>query len=393
MALRHPIFLVFLLSLTLLIPSFASAASPLAVAITPNTNVTVNSTIRIQASGGTGPYWITISNPSMVLYTPSKLDRNGRPSGLWSMNVVKSGQCAFTIRDAAGATATATLNAGSQLAQPPPAAPLTATLSNPSPYINEATTLNITGGTAPYKVTSPSPGVTIAAVSPTQWKVQSSLPGNFTLNIADLNTVHTASVSATAKDRIPDLNAFFRDGKTTIYTQWPNRPQQQVISTETLSLQIVGGKGPWSVQTNPQWLNITGPFGNVATAPYYQIVWTGTHFSSADIVVRDSRGYVKTYKVTSPAPLLLDVWPKNRMIKANETFLIIVRGGVGPFMIDWDQNTALTPWLKDMQHSDPGVLHTWGISGLKPGSYRFQVSDATSKITRFVAVIGLTVTP
>ena len=167
MALRHPIFLVFLLSLTLLIPSFASAASPLAVAITPNTNVTVNSTIRIQASGGTGPYWITISHPSMVLYTPSKLDRNGRPSGLWSMNVVKSGQCAFTIRDAAGATATATLNAGSQLAQPPPAAPLTATLSNPSPYINEATTLNITGGTAPYKVTSPSPGVTIAAVSPT----------------------------------------------------------------------------------------------------------------------------------------------------------------------------------------------------------------------------------
>ena len=373
-------------------PFIALAAAPLSVSLSPANTVAPNTIINVQASGGSAPYWITISNPAMVMYTPGKLDKNGRPSGLWSMTVIKPGQCTFTMRDATGATATATLTAAAQTAPPPSAAPLTASLTNPSPYINETTMLTVTGGTAPYKISSPSPGVSITAINQTQWNIQASLPGSFTVSIADLNSVHTTSISGTAKDRITDLSAIFRDGKSTIYSQWPDRTPQQISLSEILTLQITGGKGPWSVETNPAWLKSSGPLGN-STAPYYQLTWTGTHFTATDVVVRDSRGQVKVFKVTSPPPLLLDFWPKNRTIKTGETFLIIVRGGVGPFHIDWDQKTALAPLLKNMQHSDPGVLQTWSITGLQPGNYRFQVSDETAKVTRFSATIGLTVTP
>ena len=373
-------------------PFIALAAAPLSVSLSPANTVAPNTIINVQASGGSAPYWITISNPAMVMYTPGKLDKNGRPSGLWSMTVIKPGQCTFTMRDATGATATATLTAAAQTAPPASSAPLTASLTNPSPYINETTMLTVTGGTAPYKISSPSPGVSITAINQTQWNIQASLPGSFTVSIADLNSVHTTSISGTAKDRITDLSAIFRDGKSTIYSQWPDRTPQQISLSEILTLQITGGKGPWSVETNPAWLKSSGPLGN-STAPYYQLTWTGTHFTATDVVVRDSRGQVKVFKVTSPPPLLLDFWPKNRTIKTGETFLIIVRGGVGPFHIDWDQKTALAPLLKNMQHSDPGVLQTWSITGLQPGNYRFQVSDETAKVTRFLATIGLTVTP
>ena len=389
--LKSLIFLgIFLATFT---PFVSLAAAPLSVSLNPANSVAVNTIINVQASGGSAPYWIAISNPAMVMYTPGKSDKNGRPSGLWSMTVTKPGQCTFTMRDATGATSSVTLTATAQTSSPPPASPLTASLSNPSPYTNEATILTVTGGAAPYKVGSPSPGLTVTAINQTQWNIQAALPGSFTLNISDLNSVHTASITGTAKDRITDLNAFFRDGKSTIYSQWPDRTPQQISLSETLALQIAGGKGPWSVETNPSQFKVSGPLGNVSTAPYYQLTWTGTPFTSADVVVRDSRGQVKVFKVTSPPPLLLDFWPKDRTIKVGETFLIIVRGGVGPFHIDWDQKTALAPLLKKMQHSDPGVLHTWGISGLQPGNYRFQVSDETAKITRFTATIGLTVTP
>ena len=373
-------------------PFIALAAAPLSVSLSPANTVAPNTSINVQASGGSAPYWITISNPAMVMYTPGKLDKNGRPSGLWSMTVIKPGQCTFTMRDATGATATATLTAAAQTAPPASSAPLTASLTNPSPYINETTMLTVTGGTAPYKISSPSPGVSITAINQTQWNIQASLPGSFTVSIADLNSVHTTSISGTAKDRITDLSAIFRDGKSTIYSQWPDRTPQQISLSEILTLQITGGKGPWSVETNPAWLKSSGPLGN-STATYYQLTWTGTQFTTTDVVVRDSRGQVKVFKVTSPPPLLLDFWPKNRTIKTGETFLIIVRGGVGPFHIDWDQKTALAPLLKNMQHSDPGVLQTWSITGLQPGNYRFQVSDETAKVTRFSATIGLTVTP
>ena len=373
-------------------PFIALAAAPLSVSLSPANTVAPNTSINVQASGGSAPYWITISNPAMVMYTPGKLDKNGRPSGLWSMTVIKPGQCTFTMRDATGATATATLTAAAQTAPPASSAPLTASLTNPSPYINETTMLTVTGGTAPYKISSPSPGVSITAINQTQWNIQASLPGSFTVSIADLNSVHTTSISGTAKDRITDLSAIFRDGKSTIYSQWPDRTPQQISLSEILTLQITGGKGPWSVETNPAWLKSSGPLGN-STATYYQLTWTGTQFTATDVVVRDSRGQVKVFKVTSPPPLLLDFWPKNRTIKTGETFLIIVRGGVGPFHIDWDQKTALAPLLKNMQHSDPGVLQTWSITGLQPGNYRFQVSDETAKVTRFSATIGLTVTP
>jgi hypothetical protein len=392
MMLRLKSFISLAIFLAILNPMVSFAAAPLSVSLSPGNTVALNTTINVQASGGSAPYWITVSNPAMVLYTPGKLDKNGRPSGLWNMTVIKPGQCTFTMRDATGATATATLTATMQAAPPPTVAPLAASLTNPSPYINEVTTLKVTGGAAPYKVSSPSPGVSITAITQTQWNILASLPGSFTLNIADLNSVHTAAVSGTAKDRITDLAAFFRDGKSTIYSQWPDRTTQQISLNETLTLQITGGKGPWSVETNPAWLKSSGPLGN-STAPYYQLAWTGTSFTTTDVVVRDSRGQVKVFKVTSPPPLLLDFWPKNRTIKVGEAFLIIVRGGAGSFHIDWDQKTALAPLLKNMQHSDPGVLQTWSVTGLQPGNYRFQVSDETAKITRFFATIGLTVTP
>ena len=393
MLLRNSLLIFMVSALILLTPAFSAAAPPLSVSVSPNENVALNSNIKVQAVGGTAPYWITISNPGMVMYTPGKLDKNGRPNGLWSMTVIKPGQCTFTMRDATGATATATLTATVQTSSPPSTPPLTVTLSNPSPYINEATTLSVSGGIAPYKITSPSPGVTITGLNSAQWSIQASLPGGFTLNISDLNAVHTKSISGTAKDRISDLSAFFRDGKSVIYTQWPDRTPAQIGFSETLTLQITGGKGPWAVETNPAWLKVSGPLGNVNTAPYYQLSWAGNAFTSSDVVVRDSRGQVKIFKVTSPPQLLLDFWPKTRTIKTGETFLIIVRGGAAPFFIDWDQPSALTPHLKIMQHSDPSVLQTWGISGLKPGSYRFVISDESSKRTKFTATIGLTVTP
>ena len=393
MLLRNVLLVSMVFVLALLTPAFSVAASPLSVSISPNENVALNSNVKIQAVGGTAPYWITISNPGMVLYTPGKLDKNGRPNGLWSMTVIKPGQCSFTMRDATGATATAMLTVTGQTAPPSPAQQLTAVLSNPSPYINEATTLSVSGGIAPYKITSPSPGVTITALNSAQWSIQASLPGSFTLNISDLNAVHTKSIVGTAKDRVSDLSAFFRDGKSTIYTQWPDRTPEQISFSEMLTLQITGGKGPWAVQTNQAWLKVSGPLGNATTAPYYQLSWTGNPFTDTDVVVRDSRGQVKIFKVTSPAQLLLDFWPKTRTIKAGDTFLIIVRAGTAPFHIDWDQSTALSPYLKNMQHSDPTVMQTWGISGLKPGSYRFVISDESSKRTKFIATIGLTVTP
>ena len=149
MLLRNALWVSMVFVLTLLSPAFSVAASPLSVSISPNENVALNSNVNIQAVGGTAPYWITISNPGMVLYTPGKLDKNGRPNGLWNMTVIKPGQCNFTMRDATGATATATLTVTAQTAPPSPSQQLTAALSNPSPYINEATTLSVSGGIAP----------------------------------------------------------------------------------------------------------------------------------------------------------------------------------------------------------------------------------------------------
>lgn len=385
--------LILTVFVALCLPALVIAAEPLSCTITPGDTVKVNSTIQVKAAGGTGPYWVTISDPSIVMYTPSKLDRNGRASGIWAMTAVKAGKCTFTMKDATGATATATLtvSASGPVTAVPVVPQISATLSNTNPYVNEEITLTVSGGTAPYTISADNASVILTPLSQTTWKIKPGITGNFTLSIRDSGT-RTASIGGYAKERITQLSPYFRNGKAIIYTQWPDRPLQGIIDSEKLELQIMGGKGPWSVSVNPQ-LSLTGPLGNVNSAPYYQLKWTGAAFTTTNVIVRDSSGQVKTLTVTSPPPLLVDFWPRTRTIKQGEAFTILVRGGAAPFFIDWDQSTPLAPKLTKMTSDGDQIKEAWSIKGLAPGSYRFYIYDETSKLTKFRAVVSLTVTP
>jgi hypothetical protein len=70
MMLRLKSFISLAIFLAILNPMVSFAAAPLSVSLSPGNTVALNTTINVQASGGSAPYWITVSNPAMVLYTP-----------------------------------------------------------------------------------------------------------------------------------------------------------------------------------------------------------------------------------------------------------------------------------------------------------------------------------
>jgi hypothetical protein len=217
------------------------SGAPLTCTVSPSDGIKVNSTLQVKAGGGTGPYWLTISDPSLVLYTPSKLDKSGRPDGVWGMSAVKAGQTSFTIKDAKGATASASITIAA-LAAPAPqpvVPPLTATLSTRSPYTRDDFTCTVTGGAKPYQVTAENAvDIAITAASDTAWKVKVLKAGAFKITVQDSGK-RVYSIEGIAQDRPILLNTTIDGSK--LYWQMPSGSVQKPIR-----MQIVTGNPPYS---------------------------------------------------------------------------------------------------------------------------------------------------
>jgi hypothetical protein len=354
------------------------AAGPLTCSVQPAGNATVNSMIQVKATGGKGPYWLTVGTPALVSYTPSKTERSGNPGGTWNLSVIKPGQAAFTVRDAAGATASATLTITAPGSPGPPSSvpPLAASLSNRSPFTGESVTLTISGGMKPYRVSADPPAnASVSPINDTSWGVKALREGEFKINIQDAGQ-RTSVISGKAQNRLVPLNAAI--DRNRLY--WQVRPG---TAQQPITLQIISGNPPYSVLVDRQFLDIrqSGP-------GTYSITSNGRG-GDTTIKLQDSKRQEKSWTIHAAAPLSIKWIPENRTLKAGENFTVLILGGEPPFSVKTGAAGAYVgEGMKDSRY-----MAGYQVGGLKAGVHKIQVTDASFPTTNFGFQIEVKVEP
>ena len=122
--------------------------------------VAVGGSILLMLTGGASPYSITSLNPSLTTPVSWTVNASG---GTFQVTGAAAGTGTLAIRDATGSTIQAPLTVTSQ-------AQLQAVPSSASITVDEPQIIVVTGGTAPYTVTSLNPSLT----TPTTWSVTTS---------------------------------------------------------------------------------------------------------------------------------------------------------------------------------------------------------------------------
>jgi hypothetical protein len=150
-------------------PSSTLTATPSSVSLV------VSQPQLIVVTGGTAPYIATSLSPSLTNPTSWNISASG---GAFQVTGTNPGNALINIVDSTGAQIQATLNITTTLSTSLTATPQTVSLA-----VGEPQVVVITGGTAPYTVTSLNPSLT----NPTSWSVTSS-GGSFQVTPAAAGT-------------------------------------------------------------------------------------------------------------------------------------------------------------------------------------------------------------
>ncbi|MEP7083950.1 MAG: hypothetical protein ABI854_04365, partial [Betaproteobacteria bacterium] len=265
-------------------------------------------------SGGVKPYALTSSNQSLV--PVGGVGDDGRFTVAATGIPLLNSAVVLTVRDAALATVSVTINVNGRQVLP-----LSISPSSADTGINVPVTFQINGGAGPFTVTSSQP-----TIIPNNIIVDPA--GRFTVQAVTNPAVATV-VTLTVRDA---LNA-------TIVATVNVRALPLAVSPSTarttvgvpVAFQISGGNGPYTVTSS-----LPSLVANVLVDGTGRFVVTPlvNPQTAADVVltIRDASGNVATATLTI-SPLPLSVTPTEVSVNANVPVTFTVTGGSGPYTI------------------------------------------------------------
>lgn len=323
-------------------------------------NIGIGSTQTYSVGGGQSPYTATSNNTNVVVPTLSGTSL--------TLSGASAGSGTVTIRDSAGATTAVavTVAAASPLAVAIPGGTVLAVGTS------SAQTYSVSGGVAPYSVTSSNPNIATATVSGNRITLTGLAAGTANIQVVDAaNATVTAAVTVSSSSGTP------------LFTTAPSVLTVSRGTAPTYS--IGGGTAPYiATSSNTGVLNVAVS-GNTLTL-------TPVGNGAATIIVRDAAGGTVSLATTvASAPITLNPTSYNAFV--GDVLYSVIQGGVAPY-------TALSGF-PDVADATIGTVSSTGVFTANPngnivrirvrqavGSGGIIVSDSTGS----TANISLTAT-
>lgn len=309
--------------------------------LAPSCNSSCDGTLTLVATGGTGPYTITVSPPvSPPITTAAGFTLGSLCGGLYT----------FTITDANGCSGIVTKS----VTAPAPISPALVTASiNCFGQCTGSAQVTPSGGNAGgYTVTWTPPGTTVAIGAGGTSSVTSLCAGNYTVRVADTKACFTQSVF-TISQPATSITATTSQTNVTCGT----------LCNASASVSASGGSPGYTYNWTPapgggQGTSLaTGLCGSLTPAP-----------ANYTVTVTDIKGCVITRTFAIVRPPTLTVTPTSTNATCNGTCNGTANanpsGGVPPYVISWTGPGAFSS-------SSPN------ITNLCAGVYTLSVTDAS----------------
>ncbi len=301
-----------------------------ALAVSPTTAESgINVPVTFTITGGSTPYTVTSSQPSIVP-NPIAVDAQGRFTVQAISNPTVSTPVVLTVRDGRNATVTATLTVRSlALAVSPTTA--TTVFGVPVAY-------QISGGQAPYSVTSSFPTVVANPIV--------DINGRFTITPL-LNPPAAVDMVLTVRDA--QGNQVTSQLRITPVALSVTPTTIQVAANTPVTFTITGGTGPYTVVSsqpslvpNPASIDAQGRFTLLATS-------TPREATPVLITIRDSaqNQVTVTMTVLPSTPIPLSLLPTTATVYNNTPATLTVFGGTPPYQA-FSTNSVVLPVARNV---------------------------------------------
>jgi hypothetical protein len=321
---------------------------PLSTTAPGNLTLPIGSSQDFTILGGASPYAAVSNNIAVMVAAVSGSNM--------TLGAVAPGVGEVTIRDAKGASVTVSVTvAVRQLSTTAtPAITLAVGLSG-------AQTYGVTGGVAPYAVTSSDVNVASGAISGNSLTITGVTPGSATIQVRDsLGSVVAIAVTVSPTSSVA------------LFTTAP--PDVTVAVGESPVYSVGGGTAPYLATSSNTGVATAVLVGN-------SLMINGVAPGSASIVVRDKTGTSVTVAVTVPAPSsVFTTAPPSITVAIGSSPVYTVGGGTSPYTVT-SSNTAVAT------ASISGTSLT--VNGLAAGSASILVRDSAGS----VVTVAVTVPP
>ena len=311
----------------------------------PAISTTIGSTSGFVIGGGAAPYVATSSNISIATVSVTG-------TGL-AINGVAAGSSQVLVRDSTGATipVDVTVPVGAPLAS---SAPSSVTIA-----LASAATYTITGGVAPYYVTSSNTSVITAGIVGSSVTLTAGSAGSAIALLRD-STGATSTINVTVGP------------STALYTS-ANSDTTMATGVSTTYL-IGGGSGGYSATISNAAVASASVIGNTLTI-------TGVGAGIAKVVVRDAAASTVTINLTVGSPIhLFSSAPAAITLLPAASQSYMIGGGEGPYAVASSNTSIATVSVS---------ASTLTVRGVAAGSASLVISDALGA----TVAISMTVTP
>lgn len=353
--------------------SVATNNSPLTVFPSTST-VPVGGNVNMMISGGVIPYSVTALSPAIASVSPASVTTNG---GTFMVTGIAAGTANITVRDATG-TVIPVIAIITQTST----TPLTVFPSTPAISVGGQVNVMISGGIAPYSVTSLSPA--IASVSPASvttdggtYTVTGITAGTANITVRDAAGTTIYATATITQTSIASLTAF------------PSTPAISVGGH--VDVMISGGVAPYSAVSLSSAIASVS-YGSV-TADGGTFTITGIAPGTANITVRDAVGTVIPVIATITQTIVssLSIIPVSPSVIVGNDLSIVINGGTPPYVITPNSMSLVSITPQTVNRAGGSFL----VHGISAGSAGITIGDSAGMTLPITVVVssGLTPTP
>lgn len=293
----------------------------------------VNVPVTFTITGGAAPYTVISSQPS-IIPNPINVGADGRFTVQPIRNPTVATTVTLTVRDALNGTIVATLNVRSL--------PLAVSPSTATTFLGVPVAYQISGGVAPYSVTSSNPTIVADPI----------VDANGRFVITPLNNLGTGFIFP------PTIVLTIRDAAgnqvtsqlTILSTPLSVSPTDVTVAANTpVTFTISGGSKPYTVVSsqpslvpNPTSIDPQGRFTLIATS-------TPRTPTAVVVTIRDAEQNVVTVRMTvlPNTPIPLTVLPSTAIVYANTPTTLTIFGGIPPYQA-FSSNPAVLPVVRNV---------------------------------------------
>lgn len=322
-------------------PGATSGNEPVPLSTTAPNSLTlpIGSSQDFTIIGGASPYAAVSNNISVMVAAVSGSNM--------TLGAVAPGVGEVTIRDAKGASVTVSVTVAVRQLSTTATSAITLAVG-----LSGAQTYGVTGGVAPYAVTSSDVNTASGAISGNSLTITGVTPGSATIQVRD-------SLGST----VPIAVTVSPTSSVALFTTAPSDVTVAVGESPVYS--VGGGTAPYLATSSNTGVATAVLVGN-------SLMINGLAPGSASIVVRDKTGTSVTVAVTVPAPSsVFTTAPPSITVAIGSSPVYTVGGGTSPYTVTSSNTTVATGSIS-------GTSLT--VNGLAVGSAGIVVRDSAGSI-------------